>query len=107
MDEIRFIRYGTPPPSGISWNYAENRAEGGLSVYQLSSDGVAIGTIRAEFADRKKVYIGRGIVIGRGSDGEPIVKVKFLRVATSRQEERAYYGMSREKYLALIQHSSH
>lgn len=100
--EIRFVRYGRVPESGSSVNWQTGDIEAGVSVYELHSTGEAIGTVRAEFADRALVYVGRGIVVGAGSDGEPLVRVLSIRKATTGQEERAYYGMSRAEYLKSL-----
>ena len=100
-DTVRIIRYGNPVDR--SRNHATGELEAGMSCYLLDERGVAIGTIRAEFADRKDVYIGRGLLVGRGADGEALVIDYRLRRATARQEEQAYYGMSRAQYLATIQ----
>lgn len=65
-DVINAFRYGRAPESFISWNYAENRPENGLSVYTDKS------VIRSEFTDRKK-YNYTGLVSGKGSDGEVLI----------------------------------
>jgi len=63
---INAFRYGSAPENFLSWNYAENRSENGLSVYTESS------IIRSEFTDRK-IYNYTGLVSGKGSDGEILI----------------------------------
>jgi glycine cleavage system protein P-like pyridoxal-binding family len=63
---VNAFRYGQAPDAFISYNYAENIPESGLSVYTEES------TVRAEFVDRK-IYNYSGIVSGIGSDGEVLI----------------------------------
>jgi hypothetical protein len=60
------FRFGKAPENFLSWNYAENTSEKGLSVYTEKS------IVRSEFLDRKK-YEYTGIVSGEGSDGEILI----------------------------------
>jgi hypothetical protein len=95
--EIQFIRYGSPTQNSI--DYTTNQTLQGMSVYELDSRGASKTIIRGEFADRKDVYIGKGTIVGYGSDGEPLVKNYTLRKASPLQDERAYYdGLSREEW---------
>lgn len=64
------IRYGKAPELGISFNYAEGKAERGLSLAQEYGKK-EIGS-SMWFKDRK-AYEYRGIKIGVGSDGETII----------------------------------
>ena len=64
------IRYGKSPDSGISYNYASDRSENGLSLAQ-ERGGKEIGSAMW-FADRK-AYEYRGVKVGIGSDGETII----------------------------------
>ena len=61
---VTVYRYGTPIEK--SWNYADNREEEGMSCY-FPEDRP-----RPEFTDRP-LYVGTGIIIGYGSDDEPLV----------------------------------
>lgn len=60
------FRYGNAPESFISWNYAANASENGLSIYTENS------IIRSEFLDRNRVEVS-GISAGTGSDGEALI----------------------------------
>lgn len=65
-ETITAFRYGKAPERFVSWNYAENKSENGLSVYTEKS------IVRSEFLDRQK-YEYTGIVCGIGSDGEQVI----------------------------------
>ncbi len=78
--EIAFLRFGDAPESGQSYNYATNSYEDGLSVYMIA-DGQLCNTIRCEFTDRK-IYAGKGMLIGFGGDDEALVKNFKMRKAT-------------------------
>lgn len=65
-ETITAFRFGKAPESFVSWNYAENTSENGLSVYTEKS------VIRSEFTGRQK-YEYTGIVSGKGSDGETLI----------------------------------
>ena len=64
--EIEFVRFGAPV--GRSMNHQTGCAESGMSVYEIG-----VGIIRSEFADRP-AYTGRGVIVGYGSDDEPLVR---------------------------------
>lgn len=63
---ISGFRYGKAPENFISWNYAENSPENGLSIYTEKS------IVRSEFINRKK-YEYTGLVSGKGSDNETLI----------------------------------
>ena len=65
-ETIKAFRFGKAPESFVSWNYAENTSENGLSVYTEKS------VVRGEFTDRKK-YEYNGLVSGKGGDGETLI----------------------------------
>lgn len=96
-ETVRVIRYGHPVER--STNHATGEPHIGMSCYLLDHRGVVIGTVRAEFADRLAVYIGRGVLVGYGADDEPLVTAFRGRRATRAQEEIAYYGMMRAAWL--------
>lgn len=78
-----FLRYGDPPPGGRSRNYRTGRLEAGLSVYpSVLVDGErAPLLVRNEPQDYscgmldRPVLVLVGIVLGTGSDGEPVIEV--------------------------------
>jgi len=72
--EIKFVRFGAPVKQ--STNHQTGCAETGMSVYEIG-----VGTIRSEFADRP-AYTGRGVIVGYGSDDEPLVRAITCRRAT-------------------------
>lgn len=65
-ETVTAFRYGKAPETFLSYNYAENRPENGLSVYTEKS------IVRSEFLDRDK-FEYTGIVSGTGSDGEILI----------------------------------
>lgn len=69
--EIACLRRGKPPVSGFSRNHATGAMEAGVSVYHLV-DGIVADVDR--FQDRP-AYVGRGVVVGFGSDGELVVRL--------------------------------
>lgn len=62
-----YFRKGAIPPDFISWNYANNTGEGGVSVYPRPE-----ATSMAGLNGRDWIY-GEGRQVGIGSDGEPVV----------------------------------
>jgi len=69
---IQFKRYGRIPANGKSTNWATGELEVGVSVYSDSD------TIRAEFEDRDVVIEGEALVVGAGSDGEPLIDARTI-----------------------------
>lgn len=66
--ERTFFRYGSPPESGYSFNYADNTPEIGVSAYLTPHPGSLID-------DTRPVYYGPGRPVGIGSDNEPVLKL--------------------------------
>ena len=82
--KIDFVRFGNMPENGYSWNYSENCAESGVSVY-LVQNGVVADVVRGEFANRT-IYCGQGIAVGFGGDGELLVdNITTYKKATKSQ----------------------
>lgn len=73
-DEIEFVRYGRPPAGGASRNHRDGFREDGVSVYLLSGGEVVLVGWYFDIVKRP-AYRGRGVVVGWGSDGEPLVRV--------------------------------
>lgn len=73
-EEIAFVRYGKPPVSGCSTNHRERTAEAGVSVYELVEGEPRHVGFHFGITDRP-AYHGRGIIVGWGSDGEPLVRI--------------------------------
>lgn len=63
-----WYRFGKPPASNRSYDYANQKGEAGVSVY-VTPEGSG-GSVF--FADRK-IYSGLGRQIGWGTDGEPLI----------------------------------
>lgn len=80
--EIAYVRFGVPVERSTNW--ADGTSEAGMSVYEIG-----VGTIRSEFLTRK-AYVGKGVIVGYGSDDEPLVVPVSCRRATATQ--RAKYG---------------
>lgn len=98
---IKFIRYGQPVSYSTDWQSGKRLK--GMSVYELGETGASKTTVRGEFSDKPNIYIGRGKVVGYGSDDEPLVSNYTIRKATLEEAERAeYYGLTRKEYLKEI-----
>jgi hypothetical protein len=83
-NKIDFVRLGDAPEDGVSYNYAENCWESGMSVYMIL-DGKLANVVRAEFEGRP-IYIGKGIMVDTGGDGEPVVaNFERMKKATKKQ----------------------
>ena len=78
---IDFIRFGKAPE--VSYNYAENRNENGVSVYLIENNTVC-QTMRSEFLDRT-AYIGTGLMVDTGGDDEPVVEIQSIKKASLKQ----------------------
>lgn len=79
-DTIDFIRHGRPPEDGYSRNHRDGTEEDGVSVYLI--DGSEVVYVGWYFGiAQRPAYRGRGTVVGFGSDGEPLVRIKSLRRA--------------------------
>ena len=63
-------RYGRASDDYISYNYADQKKENGLSLAAINGEK-EIGSAMW-FADRKK-FEYTGILCGKGSDGEPLI----------------------------------
>lgn len=83
--ESGYVRYGDCPKSGHSINHVTNEPEKGVSVYeavffmdgyQVSTPHYSTGTFESVKAQGRPVYRVWGKVVGTGSDGEPVLKVK-------------------------------
>lgn len=74
-----FWRSGAPPESGQSYNFKDQFHEKGVSVYEAPFANSFAGV-----GDRPWYRI-EGIEIGRGSDGEPLVKVISAKKLTPKQ----------------------
>lgn len=67
------VRFGNIPESGHSKNYASNSYEEGVSVY-FEWDNP-----RGEFQERDKVLKFSAIVVGYGSDDEPLIDADTIK----------------------------
>ena len=67
-EEKVWFRFGAPPESNRSTNFAENKGENGVSVYATPK-----GSGGAAFFGNRKVFTGKGRQVGWGSDGEPLI----------------------------------
>ena len=79
-DVIDFVRHGTPPQSGKSFNHRDQTEEDGLSVYLLDPETEQPHYVGWYFdISKRPAYRGRGEVVGFGSDGEPLVHVHHIK----------------------------
>lgn len=79
--EIAFIRFGVVPKEGKSKNFRDGYLENGVSVYELGEDGQPVLHGWHYEITKRQPYYGRGVIVGFGSDGEPLVKIKSIRKA--------------------------
>lgn len=84
-EEICFARFGAPPKSGRSRNYREGTPEEGVSCYEMIGGGIQWIGWYFGMAERP-LFMGQGIIVGWGSDGEPLVRVRTIRRATAAQK---------------------
>lgn len=62
-----FYRNGNLPTRWISKNHVENKSEGGVSVYPEPKATSFAGMVKGDW------YKGKGVQVGTGSDGEPVI----------------------------------
>jgi hypothetical protein len=79
-EKINFVRYGTPPRSGHSYNYRDQHSEGGVSVYEMKDGEIDYTGWYFGMIDRP-MYKGIGIIVGWGSDREPLVRIMEIKKA--------------------------
>lgn len=82
---IPFARYGKAPASGKSTNHREQTQEAGLSVYEIVNGKIEHVGWHFGITDRA-LYLGTGVIVGWGSDGEPLVRVVAIKKATKQQQ---------------------
>jgi N12 class adenine-specific DNA methylase/broad specificity phosphatase PhoE len=79
--DVKYVRFGAPPESGKSRNFRENTDESGVSTHKLvfhdgkwllSDEGIGFTTL---FDDRPQFEV-TGKVVGKGADGEPLIKAE-------------------------------
>lgn len=86
-----YIRFGTLPKSGHSRNHITGEAEAGVSVYPASKVGANEYIVDMRGIDagsglfilqNRQPYIVTGDVVGKGSDGEPLlINVKARKLS--------------------------
>lgn len=84
-ESIQFARFGAAPKSGKSTNHREGTQEAGLSVYEIQHGTIQYVGWHFGITDRA-LYLGTGIIVGWGSDGEPLVTVVAMKKATKKQQ---------------------
>jgi hypothetical protein len=75
---IEFARFGKPPASGVSTNHREGTSEEGVSVYEVVNSEPKLVGWHFGITERQQ-FRGTGIIVGWGSDGEPLVKILKIR----------------------------
>jgi hypothetical protein len=94
-ETIHFIRYGKFPASGTSYNYRDNKPEAGISVYEIVDGNIQF--VGGCFGcTGRRFYLGDGIIVGWGSDGEPLVKI--LTIHNVDRSTRAGYTKQLARY---------
>lgn len=86
---MQFLRFGAPPASGHSQNFAENTLEAGISCYRLKKNTITptareLSTLADIISENRPLYLIEGEEIGFGADGEPVIEVKSCK-KTSRK----------------------
>lgn len=81
--ELVYLRAGNPPKNGRSKNYLTGKLEAGVSVYEgfirdnkafvLLPKATGSACVGARVLTRRPTYQVKGDVVGRGSDGEPVL----------------------------------
>jgi len=74
-EEIEFARFGEAPAR--SHNYRDGTSEDGVSVYEVVDGEPQLVGWYFEIVTRKE-YRGRGVIVGWGSDGEPLVRIQKM-----------------------------
>lgn len=72
-ETIEFVRFGNLPNGGRSYNHRDKTEEDGVSVYEVKGGVIQFVGFYCDFAERP-AYRGKGVIVGWGSDGEPLVK---------------------------------
>ena len=99
--EVDFIRFGSAPEDGFSYNYSEGKNEVGVSAYLVQNDKV-VQRIRSEFVSIRPMFIGRGIVTGFGGDGEICVKVLKIKKSTKRDRLKLAESLTEQGYGHIV-----
>jgi len=77
-EKIEFVRHGTPPSSGYSVNHRDGTTEDGVSVYEVKNGTIDYVGWYFDISDRP-MFRGFGIIVGFGSDHEPVVKILSIK----------------------------
>jgi hypothetical protein len=112
-----FIRFGRLPKGGVSKNHATGKLENGLSVFPSTYNRLTGEYMFDEGAginsDAHMSYVLRGVnpyavtgdVVGRGSDGEPVL-ANVKKLGTFVKSENGYV-LPRKKGKGNIEHKAH
>lgn len=84
---IEFVRFGSVPAEGRSRNHRDGTDEAGVSVYEIKDGAIEFVGFHFDFVDRP-AYRGTGVIVGWGSDGEPLVRPVDVRKLTKAQTEK-------------------
>ena len=74
-EEIEFVRYGNIPKCSV--NHRDGTAEAGISVYEIVDGEPQLVGWHFGITSRQS-HRGRGVIVGWGSDGEPLVRITLL-----------------------------
>ncbi len=94
-----YVRYGKLPPGGKSKNWADNRSEDGVSVFNglllpsgemlpVPKHDQEVGSILLGLRQRP-MYVVEGEVVGSGSDGEPVLR--NAKLLTGKQAAKEHF----------------
>lgn len=73
-EEIDFVRFGAIPAT-CSLNHRDGTAEEGISVYEVVNGEPKLVGWYFDIISRGTKLSGRGVIVGWGSDGEPLVRI--------------------------------
>ena len=85
--EIKFVRFGTAPADGCSFNHRDQQGEEGMSCYEIKDGKPEYCGWYFGFLERP-AYVGLGRIVSFGSDGEPLVEIITIRRASKAQKEK-------------------
>ena len=77
-ETIEFLRFGAIPVSGRSSNHRDETTEEGVSVYEIRDGRPLLVGWHFGFHGRA-AYRGTGLIVGWGSDEEPLIRVISCR----------------------------
>ena len=82
-EEIDFVRFGDIPERSV--NHRDGTVEDGISVYEIVDGEPHLVGWHFGISNREK-HFGRGVIVGWGSDGEPLVRIIEIKKPAEKDE---------------------